>query len=838
MLRKILKSVLVLSLLTTATLAFAFDDCPSAANAQKIFANSVSKLTAVATPPSGWYQYQATGGDQITIDYYTQKIPSDNLVNHVWALSTFIDGAPLSVDVPASGSVPAMRHCYYPDTSGELDANGLPEIPTDPIPVLANKAQVLALEYGAGVHPTPGELQVAVTFVFPTSVSAPETVDWVKLVGSAGTYQKAPANTPTDIISGIPGSVTPISYTYSASDETVNSTKYCATPGTVMVGNTQPNSITVTYSTDACSAPTPKTTDVDVTFTFTGVTPPSTTIVGSVGLTNPTTGQSYSVANASVGGAKITGVATSDAGVIYNYSASDVMLGTQNYCAVAGSTTVSTSTHAFEVTYNSCSTPAPSGKLVYAYYTNWSPYARNFFPTDVSFNTVDLTLYAFEQLGACAGRDGVPSHDCPGATQDNLLHSTDTWADYGLKMPDGTVGTMPDVLKLAHAAGHKVSLSIGGYSLSDQLTDLLNDTAIAGCTDNGVQIPASSPTARTAFINSMWLGPDPILKNYKFDGVDMDFEPNGNHWSSESLPSGACYQPVSDQIIQNYAQFLVDLKGALTSKQPGYDKLTIALTANPSDIARIADTKCDSGTVSCWVKIANTVDTINVMAYDYRGAFDAPGLTNFSAPLYADDQEPAGVPHRGQFNIDQTIQAYLKAGVDPKKLILGVPTYERLESGVNVNSPIPTAPGLYTVFTGAPNGEYGDNTGVFDYKCVMSFFGSKFNIAPLPAKICSPSTIPGVSDFVNNLYLRKNSSNQVVGVAAYTPTGHIFLSMDGVGDPTIDTLTPKIKYVTDNKLGGVMFWELAGDVSPTVNSQYSMIYQAHKQLNPTQADKK
>ncbi|MSP52855.1 MAG: hypothetical protein EXR81_01205, partial [Gammaproteobacteria bacterium] len=175
--------------------------------------------------------------------------------------------------------------------------------------------------------------------------------------------------------------------------------------------------------------------------------------------------------------------------------------------------------------------------------------------------------------------------------------------------------------------------------------------------------------------------------------------------------------------------------------------------------------------------------------------------------------------------------------VDPSKLILGIPAYVRLESGVNASTaPLSNAPGLYAKFTGAPAGEFGDNTGVYDYKCAMSFFGSKFNIAPLPTAFCKPTTIPGASDFVNNLYLRKNSSDQVVGLAAYSNTGSMFFSFDAVGDLSIDTLTPKVNYIKSEKLAGAMFWELSGDLNPTdypvaQYQQYSLIYNAHKQLN-------
>lgn len=775
MMKTIFKTVLVLVLIATAQVSMAdFAACPSAVTAQAYVNSAAANLKEQTSPVAGWHFYQAIASDGFTkVNYYTQVVPGDNLGDHVKYLTTFMQGdAATPVDLPANAAT--VRHCYYPAATGSLDANANPLVPSVIVPGLAGKAQVLAIEYGAGTPPGP---------VPPT----------------------------TNI-------------------------------------------------------------NVKVTLQF-PVTPPATVNQYSVTLINPhpITGQpaTFVGASTSASGVTITNVPVSASGAAYTYTyqATGIAFSGQDYCAADGNVDLSTVKTSLTITYTACSTPPPASGQVYAYYTNWSVYGRNFTPTKINYDPLTVVLYAFEQLGNCAGRSGTPSHNCFSTTgdfgfsgiQDYQLYSSDSFADYthGTGGDWGSKGTIDTIINAAHAKSKKVVVSIGGYSLSDQLRDLMDDEPTPGCNvywqqsspTNPQPLPTGSHALRQRFIDSLWgIGTStvqwPLLKNHQFDGVDIDFEPNGNHWGSETASTDPCYPKVSANIIQNYAQFLVDLKTALTTQQPGRDKLTIALTANPDDVKIIANTVCNnptgSGTESCLVKIANAVDTINVMAYDYRGGWEANasnGATNFSSPLYADEQEPQIIADHGKFNVDATIQAYKDAGVAMNKLVLGIPTYARIESGVGSGT-IAAAPGLYSPFTGTPDGEYNtwdspDHTGVYDYKCVMAFFGSKFGIAPTPAA-CQPSLIAGSSTFA--LYMRTNSSNQLVGAAAYTPTGHMFFSLDVVGASNMDTITPKINYVKANGIAGVMFWELAGDLNPTDYTstqyqQYSLIYNANQQLN-------
>ncbi|KAH7204844.1 endochitinase 42 [Fusarium redolens] len=94
---------------------------------------------------------------------------------------------------------------------------------------------------------------------------------------------------------------------------------------------------------------------------------------------------------------------------------------------------------------------------------------------------------------------------------------------------------------------------------------------------------------------------------------------------------------------------------------PGYHfQLTIAAPAGSSHYSklRLAD-------------LGRIVDYINLMAYDYAGSWSS--IASHSANLYANTDLPQSTP----FNTDNTVKAYLDAGVPSHKLILGMPAYGR-----------------------------------------------------------------------------------------------------------------------------------------------------------------
>src|SRR5580658_6581667 len=115
-------------------------------------------------------------------------------------------------------------------------------------------------------------------------------------------------------------------------------------------------------------------------------------------------------------------------------------------------------------------------------------------------------------------------------------------------------------------------------------------------------------------------------------------------------------------------------------------------------------------------KVGEELDYYNVQGYDFHGPWEL--ATNDASPLFDDKQDP---DHSENFYIDYTITAYLKAGVPPQKLVLGIPTYGYGWTGVpNLNN------GLYqpaTSLAPSPAGDFLEADGEATYRSISSFTG-------------------------------------------------------------------------------------------------------------------
>ena len=65
------------------------------------------------------------------------------------------------------------------------------------------------------------------------------------------------------------------------------------------------------------------------------------------------------------------------------------------------------------------------------------------------------------------------------------------------------------------------------------------------------------------------------------------------------------------------------------------------------------------------------LDFLNLMTYDYHGAYD--NNTAHNSPLYPDVLNQS--KHDQELTIDYTVNYFLRNGTDPKKIILGIPLY-------------------------------------------------------------------------------------------------------------------------------------------------------------------
>jgi chitinase len=188
----------------------------------------------------------------------------------------------------------------------------------------------------------------------------------------------------------------------------------------------------------------------------------------------------------------------------------------------------------------------------------------------------------------------------------------------------------------------KVLLSVGGWGA------------------RGFSGAAATPENRTVFIRSV----QDVIKRYGLDGIDLDWEyPVNGAWGLvASLPEDRA----------NFTALLNELRAAL-----GKEKLlTIAVGANVKSPTEWVDVKA----------IAPALDYINLMTYDM-----AYGTQYFNANLYDSKTSPT-VAAADKYNVNFVVDNYIKAGLKPAQMNLGIGFYGRIpkratEPGIDWDKP-------------------------------------------------------------------------------------------------------------------------------------------------------
>ena len=397
-------------------------------------------------------------------------------------------------------------------------------------------------------------------------------------------------------------------------------------------------------------------------------------------------------------------------------------------------------------------TTSPGGgggnKRVLGYFTQWGIYGRNYRVKniDTSGSAAKLTHinYAFGNVrnNICEVGLTIPSNEATGA-------GGDAFADYSkafsaAESVSGVADTWDQPLRgnwnqlkqlKAKHPNIKVLISLGGWTWSRGFAS------------------AARPENRVAFvsscINAYIRGNLPVTDGAGgtgaaagvFDGIDIDWEyPNA---------CGIACGGAEDRA--NFTGLLAEFRRQLNLVRPGL-LLTIAPGAGVDKIAAT-----DPG------QYHQYLDFINVMTYDFHGAFEP--RTNHHSALFASPHDPS-TGNVKFYNSNDAIEAFLARGVPANKLNLGIGFYGRGWTNVaNVNN------GLYQTGSAAP-GTY--ESGIEDYKVLKD----------------RPGTI----------YTDPNAR------ATWKYDGNTFWSYD-----TPAMITEKMNYVKVQNLGGAFFWEFSGD---------------------------
>lgn len=306
------------------------------------------------------------------------------------------------------------------------------------------------------------------------------------------------------------------------------------------------------------------------------------------------------------------------------------------------------------------------------------------------------------------GRADIPSHLTDAWADTDIHWDGDSWNDEGTNL----YGCLKQLNLLKKRNRNlKVLLSIGGWTYSANF---------AG--------PCSTSEGRHRFADTAL----ELVKNVGFDGIDIDWE-----------------YPADSEQAEDYVKLLKTCRKTLDAYGGDHHfELTVACPAGAEQYKKL-DIKGMDKYLDFW----------NLMAYDYAGSWDS--TAGHQANLHPSSDNPESTP----FSTTAALGHYLKKGVAPSKMVIGMPLYGRAFENT-------AGPG--SSYQGVGEGTW--EQGVYDYKKLPLPDAEEVNDSELGASYC------------------------------FDPSSGTFVTYD-----TVCTAREKAEFIKGEELGGAMWWESSAD---------------------------
>lgn len=402
-----------------------------------------------------------------------------------------------------------------------------------------------------------------------------------------------------------------------------------------------------------------------------------------------------------------------------------------------------------------------SNKMVGAYFVEWGIYGRNFHAADIPSQNLTHLFYGFipvcgpnkslqeanpegyaALVSQCNGKQNyqVVVHDKFAALEKS--YAGDQW-DQPIR------GIFAQLYRLKRANPNlKILPSVGGWTLSDPLYHI-----------------GTNAQARAVFITSIIA----FIEQYDFfDGIDIDWEFPGGGGANGSLGSSADGE--------GFATLMKELRSALDALGQKHNRqyqLTAAMSGGVEKLSRIP-----------WAKTQQYMDFINLMTYDYYGAWN--GTLGHQTGLY-----PSQHPAITGFSADEAVNYLLGQQVPAAKVTLGAAMYGR--GWTNVQGATNADPFIGSGGAGI-SGSW--EKGIEDYKVIESkYLGGAQGTGANGFSL-------GWDDVAKASYAWNASTKTLVSFDSARSVFH------------------KGQYVLNNQLGGLFAWEIDADNGQILNAMH------------------